>query len=151
MSAVWNALRGGGLSRPVDTHLCSSAGASGDQSCPANAGYQPKNASEIRQSSAPPTMDKWLINAPTLVTNTGGEAAVGTKGEPNTRRKRCASMNAEGRHVLGRPPRAPSTGSMPLTPEFVGTDVNFPSVPNSQSPPSGTREGHGGTEFYDVG
>lgn len=112
---------GGVQSRFGGSHH-SPAGAYEDQSSPVNTGYQPKNAVEKRRfPSAPPSVSdemipKGLINAPALNVTPSGQAAPGKGGARDTRRKRCASMHAE-----GRPPKVPPVNQSPtpLTPELV--------------------------------
>ena len=123
-----------------------------DQASTIYAGYPPKNAEEgNRASSQPPSsmnrahMDQGggSINTPSLGIHLDGQT--GHAGVFGPARKRTASVFPE-----GRPPKLPPTTPpvypplSPLTPELVGTNVSFPSPPNSQSPPEKSQQGPGG-------
>ena len=140
MSAVWNTVMGGVQSRFSGSHH-SPTGDYEDQSSPVITGYQPKNVAEKRMTSAPPSISEELINAPALKVTLSGQAELG-------RRKRCASMHAE-----GRPPKLPPVNQSsvsPLTSDLAGTNVSYPSMTDTQSPPSGAQSGLEKPVFYDI-
>ena len=123
--SVWNTMIGGVQSRFSGSHH-SPTRAYEDQSSPVITGYQPKNVAEKRMTSAPPSVPEELINAPALKVTLSGQAEFG-------RRKRCASMHAE-----GRPPKLPPVTQSPispLTPELAGTNVSYPSTTDTSHRP----------------
>ena len=128
-----------------------------DQETTIKAGYQPKYVEgNSRASSQPPpgtakAPDEDMINAPSLASLGIHLEAQEGQARFGPHRKRTSSVYPE-----GRPPKLPPAATptpcdlSPLSPDLLGTNVDYPSPPDSQSPPENGQQGSGGTEFFDI-